>query len=397
MEHRDQIVRRVLAKRIFITTVTATAVVLVVWTCLSPGAHPAEAVKGLAIRSAAGDTNAITALRGLGSHAVPGLVELLQYRDRFWRREAWTLMPMFPRRFRPALQARVGPLEAVALRSAGAKGLELLGPMAEPAVPALLRTLHDGELEIAMDAASALAQIGKVSVPGFVSALASTAVNTRRAAAYGLGQIGPAAEPAIPFLIVTLEDVDPQVRASSAYSLATIGTPSIAALSNIIDHADAPAREAAVQEFLRLNRSMRGMVRPLIKMAHSDLVASRCQAIEALGAIRATDDATFHLFIESLRDPAAEVRVSALKALTLVSWRLPDAATDVSRCLVDASADVREWAARLLGRMGPVAHAALPQLKQCLADSEAVVRAAAQEAIGRISTGAEIKAVAAPK
>jgi HEAT repeat protein len=344
-----------------------------------------EALKAMALQVAAGDTNAIGTLQTLGPEAVPGLVQLLGYHDRFWRRQIWALAPRVPKRYRAALQAKAGHLEASGVRSAAAKSLAILGSKAEIAVPALLRSLHDPESYVGFDAAAALAKIGSPSVPGLINALKNDDARVRHSAAYALGEMGPQAERAIPTLIQKLADTDPQVRSSSASSLTEIGYPHIAALSNIVDHADAAAREVAVAEFLRFYRAMRTMVPPLIKMAHAEQASSRTQAIEALGAMRAADAATVRTLIAALQDPAAQVRVAALKAFSQIPTRLPTVLNDLTTCLRDSSPEVREWGARLLGLLGPTGSPAMPHLKQLLDDNQASVRIAAKDAISKIA------------
>ena len=357
----------------------------VFWRPSKPRADISRPVQALAIKVAAGDPNAVAALRSFGSEAVPPLLRLLSAKDGFLRTATWVIAPRVPRRIRKYLLARIGPLEAGGRRAAAARALGVLGPNARSAVPALLDRLHDREPYIAMEAATALSRIGEGSIPGLIKALSQKDSVVRRAAAYALGELGASAEQAIPSLIERLEDVDPQVRSSSAYSLARIGYPAVVVMSNIIDKADADAREAAVKEFIRFYHSLHSMVTPLVKMAHAEKPASRRQAIEALGALRAADDVAVGAMLGALRDPAPEVRLAALKALGLIPWRVSAAVHDLPNCLSDTSPEIRVQAAKLLGSIGPGARSALPDLKRCLRDDAVPVRAAAQAAIDKVA------------
>src|SRR5206468_753906 len=145
------------------------------------------------------------------------------------------------------------------------------------------------------------------SVPGLISALAEKDSIVRHAATYGLGEAGPVADTAVPALIAKLDDPDLQVRSSTAYSLMQIGYPAVVEMSNIVDHADANAREAAVREFIRFYRSLRSMVPPLVKMAKAEQPSLRQQALQALGAMRASDNSALEALVTALRDPALEV------------------------------------------------------------------------------------------
>jgi HEAT repeat protein len=272
----------------------------------------------------------------------------------------------------------------------------MLGPQATEAVPALLSGLRDSEPYIAMEAASALGKIGEASVPGLIRGLADKDPIVRHAATYGLGEAGLVAKAAVPALIQELEDPDLQVRSSSAYSLMQIGYPAVAELSNIVDHADANAREAAVREFTRFYRSLRSMEPPLVKMAKAERPALRRQALEALGAMRASDNAALEAMVAGLRDPVLEVRLAALNGLRLIPWRVASALKDLTICLQDTSPKARVWAARLLGGVGPPAKAALPELERCLKDDDASVRSAAGDAIEQIAPGRRLEAAKTP-
>ena len=362
-------------------------VLLICWWSVRPLSSQLESVKILATQAAAGDTNAVAALRVQGSNAVPGLVKLLRWRDPGLLSMAWKIGPRLPASMSSALLSRTGPLDAARVRLAAVNALGLLGAQGEGAVPALLEELRNPESYEAMAAATALSRIGQASVPGLTRALSDKDPVVRHAAAYGLGEIGPNAEQSVPDLIQNLADADPSVRSSTAYSLMMIGYPSVAELSNLIDHADQNAREAAVTEFIRFYRSLLGVTRPLIKMAHAEPAASRRQALQALGAIRAADDATINTFIGALSDPVVEVRLTGLKALTLVAWRAQAAVGGLRKCLQDPSPAVREWAARVLGAIGPSARAAVGDLRLCFLDNEPAVRDAAHEALARIEPG----------
>jgi HEAT repeat protein len=357
---------------------------LLLWWSFRPHNFQTGFIRALAAQAAAGDPKAASSLKEFGTNAVPSLVELLQYREPVLRRQAYALAPKMPKRLGRGLVALAGPMGSSSVRAAAAKGLALLGPQAEGAVPALLQALHDPEPYLAMEAATALGRIGKASVPGLTKALADKLPLVRHAAAYALGEIGPAAQATTPELVELLRDPDPSVRSSTAYSLMLIGTPAATALSNVIDHADANARELAVTEFIRLYRALRSMTPPLNKMAHAEEAGSRRQAIAALGAIRASDNTTIDTFILALQDPDIEVRLAAIKALGLVPWRAQAAIGELTKCLRESSVAVRLWAAKTLGGIGPPARPALDELRRCLLDNDPALSSAAREAIQKV-------------
>jgi HEAT repeat protein len=363
------------------------AILVVAWCAWRSLGESRGVVQSLAFKAASGDPKAVAELRALGSNAVPGLIELLRYKEPFLHRQADALAPKLPRRLGRELMSRVGRQSSSDMRATGAKSLALLGAQAEVAVPDLLRLLHDREQYVAILAGAALARIGKPALPGLIAALSETNAVVRHAAAYGLGEMGPAAESAVPGLIAALEDQDPTVRSSTAYSLSRIGHPTLLALSNVIDHADASAREVAVKEFIWFHRSLKGMSPALNKMAHAPDAGSRRLAVEALGAAHVADDSTLGTFVALLEDPVDEVRVAALKALYQVAWRAAPAINALQKCLRDPSPAVRTWAARVLGAIGPASRMSLADLTVASRDEDANVRLAAEQALSKINSG----------
>src|SRR3974390_1747694 len=120
-----------------ILAVTAAALgAFIVRPLITPRMDVLRRCRSFAVKAYAGDTNAATRLRALGAEAVPGLVGLLNYHDNFWRKEAWTIAPMLPRKIGQAILRWVGPSQLGMFRTAGARGLGLLGPIAKAAVPA---------------------------------------------------------------------------------------------------------------------------------------------------------------------------------------------------------------------------------------------------------------------
>lgn len=86
---------------------------------------------------------------------------------------------------------------------------DALARIGDPAVPALIDTLHDADGGIRAQAARALARMGPKAapaVPELILALDDPDMDVRQGAARAIGQIGPAAEEAVPALIKALKD-----------------------------------------------------------------------------------------------------------------------------------------------------------------------------------------------
>jgi len=384
MDHARVFVKKPDPKVLVTCSVLIGIFVAVLWFAAHLNSAAPADVPDLTLKAAAGDTNAFAVLEGLGPASVSALAQLCTYRDG-WRRLAWKVAPWLPRRTAKAFLTRVGPLRDESIRVAAAKILGGFGPKAELAIPGLLKALHDPQSYVAMEAAGALAKIGSAALPTLISALSEGNAVVRHAAAYALGEMGPRAEQAVPSLIGKLEDTDSEVRSSSASSLLLIGYPSIAAMSNVVDHGDVGSRQAAVLEFLRFYRSLRSMVPPLLKMAHAEEPEIRRSAITALGLMRSADHDSIQTFRNACHDPVLNVRLAAVSALGLVPNSAAEAVAELTDCINDPSVELAVSAARLLGTIGPAARSALPRLKQCYSASQDPLRATVQSAVEKIT------------
>lgn len=340
-------------------------------------------VRAWALDAYVGRTNATAALEAMGTNAVPGLVDLLNRRDSWARQRISATVLKLPRPLARRLQSWILRPEAAVYRRAGAKGLGLLGPRAAEAVPALIATLHEPDIQLRSDAATALARIGVPAFQQLTIALADVDPGVRNFAAYALGQMGAAAEAATPNLIGDFSDTNRDVRASAAYSAAIIGFPSMVAISNVLDHGDAQAREAAIRQLILSQRSVYSAVPGLLKMAQSEIPASRQQAIGALGALRIANDASVTALTNALYAAEPDIRLAAVKSLKMIPWRAHEALPHLILRLQDDSAAVRTWTAAILGDLGPRSAPALPELRR-LAGSDPGAAAWATNAIRQI-------------
>jgi HEAT repeat protein len=121
----------------------------------------------------------------------------------------------------------------------------------------------------------------------------------RRHAAGVLGELGPAAEAAIPELVKALSDPNGYVRAAAAEALGKLG----------------PAAEAAIPELVKV-----------------------------------------------LSDPEAMVRLALTRALGKLGHSAEAAIPELVKALSDSNGNVRAAAAEALGKLGPAAEAAIPEL-----------------------------------
>ena len=162
---------------------------------------------------------------------------------------------------------------------------------------------------------------------------------TREIAAKRLGDLGPAAQAAVPYLLKALDAEDSYVRRAAFEALGKIG-PTPESVSGLVAH---------------------------LKTADANTVVMICEALAALGP--GAQDAVPDL--ESvLEDEDARQRVAAAEAL----WKITDSVEPArSALIVELEAEsqyVRNRAMRVLGEMGPAAREALPILKEKLKEAE---------------------------
>lgn len=285
-------------------------------------------------------------------------------------------------------------------RSAAAFYLGELGPAASPAIPALLRALHDDAGWVRHDAAEALLKIGPEPrmIPDLVW-LVKMDYRQRAPAIDALVKIGPAA---IPEVVPLLEfkrgeeegdDVN-NTWGAAADILARIGAPSVPAL---IEALKIPSRRAgAVLALGRIGPDAAAAI-PALLALRSDPVRSdpdcRSSVADALGGIGpSARQAVPYLIdvVETTREDSYELQ-SAIQALGKIGPSAGSAVPALRRRLQGGLGapncphcfDVIE----ALGRIGPAARDALPEVKQAEAHPDESIRRVAAEALKKIGAG----------
>jgi hypothetical protein len=183
----------------------------------------------------------------------------------------------------------------------------------------------------------------------------------RTAAARTLGELGPAAEPAMPALLIALADHSPAVGDAVRRALRAIGPGSADSVVDIIallDHANWAVRRGAVEALGRMNSDAAEAVPALIaKLADRDPLLP-AMVDEALSRI----------------DPYWPHAPAALAALP-----------ELQDKLIDRDPRIRQAAADALRRFGPAGKKALPSLLSRLGDAHEYVRMSATFALDQIA------------
>jgi HEAT repeat protein len=265
------------------------------------------------------------ALDAMGTNAVPELSRLVRTKDPGWRTLIWVHANLLPAKARGRILGRIGSTNACVIRVLAARVLGNLGPAAAPAVPSLAQMLRQGS--------------------------------------------------------------SPYEQQVAAQTLTQIGTPALAALADIIAHEKGGAGNAAALALLSQYPWPRQGQTAGGKVPGDPTASARQQAVETIGASDRADEWAVKVLARAATDPAPTVRLAALKALARADRNPQAALPQLTACSYDESPVIREWSARILGHIKPPAERAIPPLTELAQDKEASVRAVAQEALETINAG----------
>jgi HEAT repeat protein len=183
--------------------------------------------------------------------------------------------------------------------------------------------------------------------------LADKDVRARRTVIDVLEGLGPAAAPAAAQLVQALADSDPFVRWAAARTLGKISpveaATAVPALARLLEDTDLDLRLAAAVALERYGPAANAAVTALMESVQSTEPVLRIASIRALGSIGAPD---------------------ACQAIPILS-----------ESMTDPDSRVRQMAAKVLGKMGPLAREAEIALRQALDDKDPEVQKAAGEAL----------------
>jgi len=249
-------------------------------------------------------------------------------------------------------------------------------------VQQLANDLKHPDVEVRMDAANALADLGPDALPA-LSALIETLEDensyVRNFSAGAISQIGSKAEPAIPALRNALKDPDEAVSMSAQTALGAIGPASVEAVPQLI-------------EFLRTWKSsvqscpaafaLIGIGEGSIPHLENMIAWEKNKALKAvwcLGQIKSVSKASLDALKIGLNHENQKVCESTASVLRTLG---PPALTIFQQGLKSKKSAVRKNSAWALGKMGKEAKPLLVQLKTMGKwDKSANVRSAANWAI----------------
>lgn len=203
--------------------------------------------------------------------------------------------------------------------------LATLGPRA---VPLCARSLEEkGPLRFY--ALQLLIKVGPEAapaVPAIVATLADPQPDLRRESLFALGAIGAAAAPATDKIVAKLTDEDTEVRHAACYALGKIGPDAKAALPALqkaMTSEDAFLQMASVWAALKIaptDHALRVKAVPyLIKAVSDERVHVRLEAVNMLGELGADAKTALSALQGALEDESEDVQAAAAVALEAIS------------------------------------------------------------------------------
>ena len=206
-------------------------------------------------------TNAIVAIRQMGTNAVPFLVQMLRARDSRFRTRCIDLLERqhwIDFHFHYAYQKH----------SIAFLALAYLGPDAKAAIPDVAGSLKTGQ--DGLMAPLVLSRIGRPAVPALEDALTSSNVYARQGAIDGLARL---ADPSsIPNLLAALKDPNWLIRFSTAMALRRFSDQAsvvVPALTNSLDDPDYRVQVEAARTLGSFGADARPAFRKLLQMVRS--------------------------------------------------------------------------------------------------------------------------------
>ena len=247
-------------------------------------------------------------------------------------------------------------------RILAAESLKEMGPAAAPAIPALISTLENEDSELVVHSVAALGRTGPAAKAA-VFPLVGLLESPREAATAirALGHIGPDARAAEPFLQEILDEGPPERRVETAAALCRIGSQS----------------NRQLIELLRAHvREGDDRVRLLAAKQLVDLEAGTEEIVTELLDMLHQDPKTHSDTVDptpfnttSRLDNVHDFRAELVRVLSIIRPVSPQVVEALSDVVRNDVLLVARSAIEGLGEMGPAAKQAIPVLEQALFDA----------------------------
>lgn len=213
-------------------------------------------------------------------------------------------------------------------------------------------------------------------------------VEVRRNAMNVSGSIGTGAETAIPYLVEILEtDPSLDLRRSALINIRRVGAdPVVDVLIRALDQPDPEVRSLAARALESVGYpAAKAAIPKLENLLHNDLNSDvRVSAVRALSLLVESDKDLANIVETALDDSSWYVRDVGAWSVALVKDTSQISVSKLQKSLEDGNHTLRTSAARALGHLGNDATEAIPDLNAALSDPNFYVRGAAALSLGQI-------------
>jgi HEAT repeat protein len=309
-------------------------------------------------------TNAIIAIRHMGTNAVPYLLTMLHARDSRLKTKCMDLLSrqrLVDFHFRYDFERRDDAL----------RGLGALGSDARAAIPEVAKLMNDRLL--AQMAAYTLHQIGADAVPALNQALRSTNTWARSQAAGFLGVSGD--EASVPSLIAALKDPDFITKSRATHALSRFPEQAdviVPALTDCLNDSYDTFRMNAARALGAFGKKAKPAFPNLMTMVTSTNYQEGTTAATVL--MKIDSEAALTGFIKNLDSQDIDVRRTTAWALMVTKARGKPAVPALVKCLKDRDNTLKQNAAVALREIGEEPDIVVPALMDNLNDPDLKVR-----------------------
>lgn len=271
--------------------------------------------------------------------------------------------------------------------------LALIGPSAQPAVPALLQRVSDKQNDVAQAARVALSEIGAPEpqhLPSLLRALEDPSEGVRCEAAASIVKMGPLAKEAVPLMVAQVKRpvAAPACMVSAVAGLTNVVPEATADVLALCDDASPEVRRNAARVLTERGALTPEVIGRLLKLLTNDEDSDvRRQTSKALTLRQAPERGEASVLrYAAVRSKNAQVREIALSTLRDLQLPMVETTPVLQESLRDSQAGVRLMAAEWVRDLDLQARPFVSALLTLLRDPEPQIRQAALEGLRRSGT-----------
>ena len=311
------------------------------------------------------DSPSARALRAMGTDCLPALLRNIRIRQSGFREEVRKFAEQNP-------WIGIHPQRFEDVQAQTALAFAVLGPIAKPAVPQLIKLLNSDAPEVRFLAAFSLAKIGRVSedvVPA-ISKFARQSLQTNTnavpgpgdelVAAYSLNQLGDAARPALAQIQALTNAANVEARSMAEAALLKLTRQGLPLLIESLSNADDSTNLLKAARILRWAGTNGAPAVPILigALQHTNQQLQE-QVAQSLGGIHSHPELSIPALVPLLRSTNGFTRWHTLEALRLFKGSPidPHTISELISCLQDGEEGVRKRATNALRSLAPEAAA----------------------------------------